>query len=75
MNDDDDKIVTPVVVIAPAPIPKPDRTETMGSTFEKSLSESELRELYNDEEIDRFLRLFSAVSSILSSRMQPLNFW
>jgi hypothetical protein len=31
------------------------------SAYETTLSEKELRDLYDDEEIDRFLRLFSAV--------------
>ena len=31
------------------------------SAYEATLSEKELRDLYDDEEIDRFLRLFSAV--------------
>jgi len=34
---------------------------TLNSTYEATLSEKELRDLYDDEEIDRFLRLFSAV--------------
>ena len=32
---------------------------------EEGLSEVQLRELYDDEEIERFLRLFSAVSGLL----------
>ena len=34
---------------------------TSESAYEATLSERELRDLYDDEEIDRFLRLFSAV--------------
>lgn len=33
--------------------------------YEEELSEVQLRELYDDEEIDRFLHLFAAVSSLL----------
>ncbi|KAJ7293566.1 hypothetical protein C8J57DRAFT_1269369 [Mycena rebaudengoi] len=48
---------------APPSIPPPEPTaeETLDSSeFEGELSEKELRELYDDEEIDRFLSLFSA---------------
>jgi len=38
---------------APSPTPDP--------AYEATLSERELRDLYDDEEIDRFIRLFSAV--------------
>ncbi len=34
--------------------------------FEEELSEAQLRELYDDEEIDRFLRLFEAVNATTS---------
>ena len=45
------------------------RSLTVDSTYEATLSEKELRDLYDDEEIDRFLRLFSAVGcSSLSCR-------
>jgi len=37
------------------------RSLTVDSADEATLSEKELRDLYDDEEIDRFLRLFSAV--------------
>ena len=37
------------------------RSFTSESAYEATLSERELRDLYDDEEIDRFLRLFSAV--------------
>ena len=37
------------------------RSLTADSAYEDTLSEKELRDLYDDEEIDRFLRLFSAV--------------
>ena len=37
------------------------RSLTVDSAYEATLSEKELRDLYDDEEIDHFLRLFSAV--------------
>jgi hypothetical protein len=37
------------------------RSLTSESAYEATLPERELRDLYDDEEIDRFLRLFSAV--------------
>jgi len=40
-----------------------ERSNTLDSAYEATLSEKELRDLYDDEEIDRFLRLFSAVGS------------
>lgn len=48
----------------------------METEEEEELSEVRLRELYDDEEIERFLRLFSAVSkpilvcSVLRSLIQ-----
>ena len=41
------------------------RSLTSDTAYEATLSEQELRDLYDDEEIDRFLRLFSAVSCSL----------
>lgn len=38
---------------------------------EDELNEQQLRELYDNEEIDRFLRLFSAVRTFLSNYMRP----
>lgn len=57
--------ITGSPAIAPPPPPvhhaRKERSLTADSAHEDSLSEKELRDLYNDEEIDRFLRLFSAV--------------
>lgn len=54
-------------ITGPSAIPPPvhharqDRSLTLDSAHEATLSEQELRDLYDDEEIDRFIRLFSAV--------------
>lgn len=43
-------------------------------SYEKSLSEKELRDLYDDEEIDRFLRLFSThVTEVTLQRNSEAN--
>jgi hypothetical protein len=44
------------------------------SSYEKSLSEQELRDLYDDEEVDRFLRFFSAVSCSLKQDFLSIEF-
>lgn len=58
--------ITEPHVMAPSPPPPLHhatraRSLTADSAYEATLSEKELRDLYDDEEIDRFLRLFSAV--------------
>lgn len=57
--------ITDSLVTAPPPPPVHHagkaRSLTVNSAYEATLSEKELRDLYDDEEIDRFLRLFSAV--------------
>ena len=42
-------------------------SSTSGMAYETTLSEKELRDLYDDEEIDRFLHLFSVVRSPLGA--------
>lgn len=57
--DSDSESITPADVDAPgASLP----TENLTPKEEEELSEVQLRELYNDEEIERFLYLFSMVS-------------
>jgi hypothetical protein len=57
--------ITGSTATAPSPPPvhhaRNARSFTTDSAYEDTLSEKELRDLYDDEEIDRFLRLFSAV--------------
>lgn len=53
---------SPVVAPPPPPVHHARKEHSLADPAdEDTLSEKELRDLYNDEEIDRFLRLFSAV--------------
>lgn len=61
--DSDSESITPADVDAPGTsLP----TENLTPKEEEELSEVQLRELYNDEEIERFLYLFSMVSRLAS---------
>ena len=44
------------------------------SKLEEGLSEEQLRELYDDEEIDRFLHLFSSVSCVIMNLCDTREF-
>lgn len=46
-------------------------TDLIPPEVEAEMSEEQLRVLYDDEEIDRFLHLFSAVSLLSCSSLQP----
>ena len=58
-------ITSSTTIPPPAHHARKARSLTSDSAYEATLSEKELRDLYDDEEIDRFLRLFSAVSCSL----------
>lgn len=55
---------SPAITTPPPPVHhvRKARSLTTESAYEDTLSEKELRDLYDDEEIDRFLLLFTAVS-------------
>lgn len=66
----DDEVEVPTATVLPSGLGAGPSTETLssiGSKDEEELSEIQLRELYDDEEIDRFLKVFSTVSFLPSS--------
>lgn len=66
----EDEVEAPTTTLPPSGLGAGPSTETLssiGSKDEEELSEFQLRELYDDEEIDRFLKVFSTVSFLVSS--------
>lgn len=63
-GDDDSSVFTVIGDLDTTVTPSPVGSQTdLSGSLEQSMSEARLRQLYDEEEIERYLHLFSAVSS------------